>query len=237
MDDIHVMKLNSVGYLRLAYIATEITLHRRILLSLSPSTDPQLYRICRSVARERFMFAMNFIQSLKPQHLSSFWYFASPQNFALVGIFGTLLLSTASDTQDGEFYQAKLKEYRWTLKINSENGAKYMKPAMTLLDANMGLLTEAENLSRLRAESITLLATTRTDSIGSANSDRFSYSNAPSANGGESNTAAQYPFDTAYFAGHDSMITPPITYSIAHQNIQSQDFDFELGNNPGLWSY
>jgi hypothetical protein len=125
MEATKVMKLNSVGYLRLAYVATEITLHRRILLTLSSDTDPQLYSICRSVAHERFMFAIDFVQSLKPQHLSSFWYFASPQNFALIGVFGTLLLSTASTPEEADFYRTKLREYRWILKINSENGAKY----------------------------------------------------------------------------------------------------------------
>lgn len=125
MDFTQIMKLSSVGYLRLAYVATEITLHRRIILALSPSTDPQLLQICRSVAHERFMFAIDFVQSLKPQHVSSFWYFASAQNFALIGVFGTLLLSTASNAQEAEFYRTKLKEYRWILKMNSENGARY----------------------------------------------------------------------------------------------------------------
>ena len=125
MDSTHVMKLSSVGYLRLAYVATEITLHRRIILALSPSTDPHLLRICRLVAHERFMFAIDFIQSLKPQHLSSFWYFASQQNFALIGVFGTLLLSIASNAQEADFYRTKLREYRFTLKISSENGARY----------------------------------------------------------------------------------------------------------------
>ena len=127
MDSTSIMKLSSVGYLRLAYVATEITLHRRIILALSPSTDPQLLQICRSVAHERFMFAIDFVQSLKPQHVSSFWYFASAQNFALIGVFGTLLLSTASNAEEAEFYKTKLKEYRWTLKMNSENGARYSK--------------------------------------------------------------------------------------------------------------
>jgi len=73
------------------------------------------------------MFAIDFVQSLKPQHLSSFWYFASPQNFALIGVFGTLLLSTASTPEEADFYQTKLREYRWILKINSENGARYSR--------------------------------------------------------------------------------------------------------------
>ncbi|TAQ89493.1 hypothetical protein B7494_g2157 [Chlorociboria aeruginascens] len=150
MDVTHVMKLSSVGYLRLAYLATEITLHRRIILALSSSSDPQIIQICRASAHERFIFAIEFVQSLKPQHLSSFWYFASPHNFALIGVFGTLLLSTASSSEEAEFYRTKLREYRWILKINSENGAKYMKPAMTFLDTNLALLEEAENIKKKR---------------------------------------------------------------------------------------
>jgi hypothetical protein len=145
MESTHILKLNAVGYLRLAYVATEITLHRRIILALNPTTEPRLYQICRSVAHERFMFAIDFVQSLKPQHLSSFWYFASPQNFALIGVFGTFLLSTAPNDEEKKFYKSKLREYRWILKINSENGARYMRPAMALLDANMALLTASEN--------------------------------------------------------------------------------------------
>lgn len=145
MGSTQPLKLNSAGYLRLAYIATEITLHRRILLSLQPSTSPELINICRSVARERLIFAMDFVQSLKPQHLSSFWYFASPQNFSLIAVFGTILLSSAKTPEEEVFYRARLREYRWMLKINSENGARYMRPAMALLDTNLRLLVEANS--------------------------------------------------------------------------------------------
>lgn len=144
MDATPITKLNSVGYLRLAYVATEITLHRRIMLALSPSMPLQLQQICRSVAQERFVFAIDFIQSLKAQHLTSFWYFASPQNFALIAVFGTLLQSTSKTKEEEDFYKNKLREYRWTLKINSENGARYMGPAMKLLDANMALMREGK---------------------------------------------------------------------------------------------
>jgi hypothetical protein len=115
------------------------------MLALNPSTDPKLQQICRSVAQERFVFAIDFIQSLKPQHLSSFWYFASSQNFALIAVFGTLLLSTATRKEEEDFYKKKLREYRWILKINSENGARYMGPAMKLLDANVSLMNEGKS--------------------------------------------------------------------------------------------
>jgi hypothetical protein len=236
MDNIHIMKLNSVGYLRLAYIATEITLHRRILLSLSPSTDPQLFRICRSVAHERFMFAMDFIQSMKPQHLSSFWYFASPQNFALVGVFGILLLSTASSSQEASFYRSKLKEYRWTLKMNSENGAKYMKPAMTLLDANLGLLAESTNSTRSQSDATSLPETSQTDGAGSNNNDRFIYSN-PHQLPSISIPPEQYSFDTPYFGTPNALITAPATYLPATTDPPTNDFGYGTEGDTGLWSY
>lgn len=226
MDNIHVMKLNSVGYLRLAYIATEITLHRRILLSLTPFTEPRLLQICRSVAHERFIFAVDFVQSMKPQHLSSFWYFASPQNFALVGMFGTLLLSTASTSEEAESHRSKLKEYRWTLKMNSENGAKYMKPAMTLLDANLGLLSQATNAVRSDSDP----TSPHTGRITS-NTGQFAYLQQGVASPG------QYSFGTPYFTGHSSMIDTPVPYSSAISDSQSQDFAYDTEENANLWSY
>ena len=75
MDATRVGKLSSVGYLHLAYFATEITLHRRILRSLGHSTDPYMIQICRSAAKARLISAMDFFNRLKPEHLQSFWYF------------------------------------------------------------------------------------------------------------------------------------------------------------------
>jgi len=153
MDATPIIKLNSIGYLRLAYVATEITLHRRIMLALDPSTPFQLQEICRAVAQERFVFAIDFIQSLKAQHLTSFWYFASPQNFALIAVFGTLLLSTSKSREEEDFYKTKLREYRWILKMNTENGARYMGPAMKLLDANMTLMKEGKATQHVKTPS------------------------------------------------------------------------------------
>lgn len=240
MENTDVMKLNSVGYLRLAYIATEISLHRRILLALSPSTDPHLYRICRSVAQERFMFAIDFVQSLKPQHLSSFWYFASPQNFALIGVFGTLLLSTVSSLEEADFYRAKLREYRWTLKINSENGARYMKPAMALLDANMGLLEEASSIARPPPTPASTLEHPAIDngSIASESTDHFNFTNAHMSSTGDFHSPSQFSFDTPFYPGQHHSDTSPDVYDTAGNiDAQPQEFGFGGGGNAGLWSY
>ncbi len=234
------MKLNSVGYLRLAYIATEISLHRRILLALSPSTDPHLYRICRSVAHERFIFAIDFVQTLKPQHLSSFWYFASPQNFALIGVFGTLLLSTVSTLEEADFYRTKLREYRWTLKINSENGARYMKPAMALLDANMGLLEEASSITRPPPTPSSTLEQPGIDngSIASESTDHFSFTNTHISSNSEFHSPNLFPLDTLFYPSQHPADNSPVTFNPASNvDAQPQDFGFGGGGNAGLWSY
>lgn len=243
MDVTQVMKLSSVGYLRLAYVATEITLHRRIILALSTKSDPQLCQICRSVARECFIFAVEFVQSLKPQHLSSFWYFASPQNFALIGVFGTLLLSTASTTEEAEFYRIKLREYRWILRINSENGAKYMKPAMALLNANTELLKEAVNSSRSQPLQSSPASYPQFDNYG-VPQQRFTpneYRNpAPtSSTNGDFGSPSQYTFNTPYYTEQDSTVaTPATTYPPPNLlDGHSNDFAYGIGGIHGQWSY
>ena len=238
MESTPVMKLNSVGYLRLAYVATEITLHRRIMLALSASTDPQLYQVCRSVARERFIFAIDFVQSLKPQHLSSFWYFASPQNFALIGVFGVLLLSTASNDEEAGFYRTKLREYRWTLKINTENGARYMKPAMALLDANMELLNKAGSQypphSTLPGASKSQSEQRNPASVSGAN-DTFVFSNTTSASSGNFTSAGNYNFEQPYYPGQIATISAA-NFAPETLDAQSQEFVFGIGS-AGMWSY
>jgi hypothetical protein len=232
MDSRQVMKLNSVGYLRLAYVATEITLHRRIILALSPSVDPQLYRICRSVAHERFMFAIDFVQSLKPQHLSSFWYFASPQNFALIGVFGTLLLSTASSLKEVEFYRTKLREYRWTLKINTENGARYMKPAMDLLDANLTLL---DDKTRSQLDSY-MPNPNMPDAPTAASTDALPYPSAPLSSGSELASPSQFSFGSSGYPGHHVAHSPTVYSSVNVEASGAHDFDYEVDSG-NMWTY
>ncbi|PUU75186.1 fungal-specific transcription factor domain-domain-containing protein [Tuber borchii] len=139
MDATKVRKLSSNGYLHLSYFATEITLHRQILRSLSPPTNTESYihHICRSAAKTRLISAMDFVNRLKPEHLQSFWYFASKVNFALIGTFGSLLWATSPNTQEAEFYKARLSEYRWTLRVSSR-GAEFMEYAVGVLDASAG---------------------------------------------------------------------------------------------------
>ena len=112
MDATRVGKLNSCGYLHLAYFAAEITLHRRLIQSLSHSTDPYLTQVIRSAAKARLISAMDFFNRLRPEHLQSFWYFASKVNFALIGTFNALLWVTSISSEEADFYQRRLQEYR-----------------------------------------------------------------------------------------------------------------------------
>ncbi|EXJ85429.1 hypothetical protein A1O1_05793 [Capronia coronata CBS 617.96] len=142
MDATKVGKLSSVGYLHLAYFATEITLHRRVIRSLSHSTDPYLVQICRSAAKARLISAMDFFNRLKPEHLQSFWYFASKFNFALIGTFAGLCFVTSVSQEEAEFYRRRLQEYRWTLRVSNKS-AEFLEIASGILESAVGALLKA----------------------------------------------------------------------------------------------
>lgn len=142
MDNYSTGKLSATGYLHLAYFATEISIHRRIVQSLgdaSNPTDPYMLYICRSAAKTRLISALEFVNRLRPEHLDAFWYFASATNFALIGTFGALLLATSPAREEGEFYASRLREFKWTLSVSAKKAA-WMQDALESLDANGELL-------------------------------------------------------------------------------------------------
>lgn len=132
--------LTHIGYLHLAYFATEITLHRRIVQSLD-ATNPDSYGLfmCRNAAKTRLISAMDFVNRLKPEHLQAFWYFASKVNFTLIGTFGSLLWATAPAKEEAEFYKLRLREYRWTLSVSAKR-ADFLDYAVSMLDASRAML-------------------------------------------------------------------------------------------------
>ena len=137
-------RLLQKGSLHLAYFATEITLHRRIVHSLDPSlTDPYLVHICRSAAKTRLISAMDFVNRLKVENLQAFWYSASKVNFALIGTFGGLLLATAPSEQEADFYRHRLAEYRWTLSVSAK-WAPFTVFALATLDRSTKMLQNLE---------------------------------------------------------------------------------------------
>ncbi|KAK4166402.1 fungal-specific transcription factor domain-containing protein [Cladorrhinum sp. PSN259] len=137
---------SQIGYLHLAYFATEITLHRKIVRSLedSDNVSDQIQYICRSAAKARLISAMDFVNRLTPAHLRAFWYFASKTNFALIGTFGSLLWATSPGREEAEWYRRRLGEYRWTLSVSSKPGENrtLTEFAMGMLDISTGLLKQ-----------------------------------------------------------------------------------------------
>lgn len=130
-----------LGFLHLAYFATEITLHRCIIRSLQTTgTGAYLTHICRSAAKTRLISAMDFVNRLREEHLRAFWYFPSRISFALIGTFGSLLLATAPCQEEVDFYRTRLGEYRWTLGVSSRN-ASFLTFAIESLDQYEDLLT------------------------------------------------------------------------------------------------
>lgn len=150
---------SSIGYLHLGYFAAEITLHRRIVRSMSsnsPSVDSYIQHICRSAAKARLISAMDFVNRLTPNHLRSFWYFASKASFALIGTFGSLLWATSPAREEADWYRRRLAEYRWTLSVSSQpgEGKSLTEFAMTMLDLSTGLvkqLPEKPMMSRVQS--------------------------------------------------------------------------------------
>lgn len=134
--------LNHIGHLHLAYFATEITLHRCIIRSLSSTpTDVYLTHVCRSAAKARLISAMEFVNRLRPTHLTSFWYFPSRVNFALIATFGSLLLATAPCQEEADFYKARLAEYKWALQVSAKS-AGFLNFAIESLESSTGLLKD-----------------------------------------------------------------------------------------------
>ena len=82
---------------------------------------------------------MDFVNRLRPDHLTSFWYFPSKVNFALVATFGSLLLATAPCQEEADFYRARLGEYRWTLSVSAKN-AGFLNFAIESLESSADLL-------------------------------------------------------------------------------------------------
>lgn len=145
------------GYLHLAYFATEITLHRCIIRSLTtPPTSTYLSHICRSAAKTRLISAMDFVNRLRLPHLHSFWYFPSRVNFALIATFGCLLLATAPHREEVAFYRTRLAEYRWTLRVSCKRAA-FLTFAADSLDASELLLRglpERPSMTEAGAETV-----------------------------------------------------------------------------------
>ena len=91
---------------------------------------------------------MEFVNRLRPTHLTSFWYFPSRVNFALIATFGSLLLATAPCQEEVDFYKARLAEYRWALSVSAKS-AGFLNFALESLESSTGLLKHMPSKPRL----------------------------------------------------------------------------------------
>ncbi len=157
MDDVKIRKLSSTEYLHLAYFASEISLHGRVIRNLATCHDPNLIDICRTAAKARFISAMGFANRLKPGHLQSFRYFASNFSFALDGVFQSLLCATALSKEEAKFCITRLDEYRWTLPVSSKN-AEFLEQSLATVDQSAKRLRAIcpDDLRSERAQAVTL---------------------------------------------------------------------------------
>lgn len=85
---------------------------------------------------------MDFFNRLKPEHLQSFWYFCSKFNLALIGTFAGLCFVTSVSQDEAEFYQRRLMEYRWTLRVSNKS-AEFLEIASGILESAVGSLLKA----------------------------------------------------------------------------------------------
>lgn len=136
MDTFASMKLSSVGYLRLAYLAVESSIHRKLLRVLAESADTEatLWTVCCGAAQERFAAAIDFVQHLQAQHLASFWYSSSAHCCVLVYHLGRALQTISTKSEVQRETAQKLEQYKWTLKINGDASASFMKQALNMID-------------------------------------------------------------------------------------------------------
>lgn len=155
MTSVQQRKLCSNGYLQLAYFATELTLHRKIITtmyqqSLSGAPVPkELESVCRTAAKTRLLASIEFVRDLKPEHIHSFWHSSSSANFTLIGTFAAVLYISSSTKEESDFYRDHIFNYRWILKISSK-GFDQVGDALLELDMVLnhipGLLDDGSDM-------------------------------------------------------------------------------------------
>ncbi|SCU88653.1 LAME_0E00672g1_1 [Lachancea meyersii CBS 8951] len=138
-------KFNSNASLTLSYFAVELTLHRKIITTLSNGSSPELVQVCRLAAKTRLVAAIEFVRDLKFEHINSFWYTGSTGNLTLIGTFAALLYVTAPTKEEAAIFRDCLRNYVWILRMSSKSFEKAghgLKKIHMLLAQIPGLLTD-----------------------------------------------------------------------------------------------
>ncbi|OAA65556.1 Transcription factor [Niveomyces insectorum RCEF 264] len=147
MEDVKTRKLCSNGYLHLSYFVTEIMIYRCIVRSLArqrpPEQPPALLDLCREAAKARLLHVMRFVENLRPEHLQSFWWFASAKSLAYIRTYASLLWATSTGEAEADFYRQKLEDFCWSLKVRAKG-----VPFVTTALREMGESLEDIDMSR-----------------------------------------------------------------------------------------
>lgn len=114
-----------------------MTLHRPVLRMIKYEPDMSVIQVCTAAAKARVTSTIDFVRSLRAEHLQSFWYSASQYNFALLGTFLCLLNSTLAD--DAKWGKEKLEEYKWILRLSSKS-ADFLDRAISTLTLSTTLM-------------------------------------------------------------------------------------------------
>lgn len=133
MDDVKPRKLCSNGNLHLSYFVTEIMIYRFIMRRLTPDTPPSLRDICRKAGKVRLDRAVRFVETLRPEHLQAFWWFAATKSLVLIRSYAGLLWATSSDETEADYYRQKLVDFQWSLKVRSK-GVGFVTAAIREMD-------------------------------------------------------------------------------------------------------
>lgn len=152
MTSVQPRKLCSNGYLQLAYFATELSLHRKIITTIyqqsakGSSIPEELVQVCRSAAKTRLLAAIDFVRDLKPEHIHSFWHCSATSNITLIGTFAALLFISSTSKEEADSFKDHIFNYRWILKISSKGFAQ-VNDSLQKLDLVLsqipGLLNES----------------------------------------------------------------------------------------------
>lgn len=118
-----------------------MSLHRPMLRMIQRENDDALIQVCLSAAKARVTSTIDFVRSLRAEHLQSFWYSASQYNFALLGTF--LCLLQHAPVADVPWCKEKLEEYKWILRLSSKS-ADFLDRAISTLTLSTAMMTPTE---------------------------------------------------------------------------------------------
>ena len=138
METVANMKLSSVSYVLLAYLAVGANI-RRVIIRAASVDDPSeagLARLCRKASMERLSNAYDFFGRLNASQLSPFWHLTSAECAAVIYYFGRDLEARIVDAEGHAAVAQLVKAYRWSCKLHSQSSINFAKRTMTTLQAS-----------------------------------------------------------------------------------------------------